>query len=160
MTTLVRWDPVRELASMQSELSRFMNGLLEGNGRTAQSWVPTLDVWETADELVYAFDLPGVPQEKISVEVEDGALTVTATRERTEQAEGDRYYRFERRHGEFSRTVGLPQGTDDGDVKASYTDGVLEVRVRKPQESTPKRVEIAVGRETGPATIEGSAEKA
>ena len=80
MTTLVRWNtgrwaPVREVAVMQNELSRLMNGLFEGTGRPTQSWVPTLDAWETESELVYAFDLPGIPQDKISVEVEDGTLT-------------------------------------------------------------------------------------
>jgi hypothetical protein len=59
-----------------------MNGLLEGNGRTSQSWVPMTDVWETENELVYAFDLPGIPEDKISVELDDNTLTVTAERAR------------------------------------------------------------------------------
>ena len=71
MATLVRWDPFREVAAVQNELSRLMNGLFEGNGRTEQSWVPTLDAWETDDVVVYAFDLPGVVQDEISVEVEE-----------------------------------------------------------------------------------------
>jgi len=116
-------------------------------------------VWETDDELVYAFDLPGIAPDKISVEMEDGALTVAATREREEQTEGDRYYRFERRHGEFSRTVSLPQGATDADVTASHKDGVLEIHARKPQQVKPKRIEISpAGAETvAPPTIEGSA---
>ena len=61
MATLVRWEPIRELATLQTEMSRLMNGLFEGNGRTTQSWVPAVDVWETENDLVYAFDLPGVP---------------------------------------------------------------------------------------------------
>src|SRR3954452_9496350 len=93
MATLVRWEPYRELASMQNDLSRFMNGLLEGNGRTTQEWVPTVDVWETDTELVYAFDLPGVPEDKISIEVNGGALTISAERERAQEVEGDRFYR-------------------------------------------------------------------
>src|SRR5262245_23334891 len=155
MATLVRWEPFRELASVQNELSRFMNGLLEGNGRTTQSWVPTADVWETADELVYAFDLPGVPEDKISVELNDGALTVTAERERSEKVEGERFYRYERRFGTFSRTVGLPEGVSDEGVTARYTDGVLEVHVAKPEQPKPRRIQIGHGAN---ATIEGTAE--
>ena len=83
MATLVRWTPYTELASLHNEMSRLMNGLLEGNGRETQSWVPALDVWETESEIVYAFDLPGIPEDKISVEFEDGSLTVSAERERT-----------------------------------------------------------------------------
>src|SRR5579862_5087723 len=110
MTTLVRWEPFREVAAVHSELSRLMNGLFEGNGHATQTWVPTLDAWETETELVFAFDLPGVPQDAISVEVEEGTLTVTAERSRSEEISQERYHRFERRFGSFARTVGLPQG--------------------------------------------------
>ena len=77
-----------------------------GNGTTAQSWVPPLDVWETEGDVVYAFDLPGLSQDTINVEVEDGALTVSATRKRELKQEGDKFYRFERRFGTFSRSIG------------------------------------------------------
>ena len=80
MTTLVRWEPFRELASLQTEMGRWMNGLLEGNGRTTQNWVPALDVWETPSEVVYAFDLPGIPEDAITIEVKDETLTVSAER--------------------------------------------------------------------------------
>ena len=156
LATLVRWEPFREVAAMQNELSRFMNGLLEGNGRTTQSWVPAADVWETDDELVYAFDLPGIPEDKIAVELDEGALTVTAERERTQEVQDERFYRFERRHGTFTRTIGVPQGTTDKDVSADLRDGVLEVHVRKPEIKKPRRIQVGGGDK---ATIEGKAEK-
>jgi HSP20 family protein len=144
MATLVRWDPLRDAAAMHSELSRLMNGLFEGSGgNQTQSWVPTLDVWETEKEVVYAFDLPGIPKDKLAIEVEDGALTVSATREREQKIEQDRFTRFERRYGSFSRTVGLPAGASEDSIKASYEDGVLEIRVPKPEQSKPKRIEIS-----------------
>jgi HSP20 family protein len=153
MATLVRWEPFRELAALQNEMSRFMNGLLEGDGRTTQSWVPAADVWETENDLVYAFDLPGIPEEKISVELDDGALTVSAERERVQETSEDRFYRFERRFGSFQRTIGVPQGVTEADVTADYRDGVLEVHVRKPEQPKPKRIQI--GSESK-ATIEGT----
>lgn len=154
MATLIRWEPIRELAAMQNEMSRWMNGLLEGDGRTTQSWVPAVDVWETEEDLVYAFDLPGIREDKISVEFEDGALTVTAEREREEKVENDRFYRYERRYGTFSRSLGLPQGVTEDAVTAEYQNGVLEVHVRKPEEKKPHRVQI--GGNT--RAIEGKAE--
>jgi HSP20 family protein len=156
MTTLVRWEPFREIAAFQNEMGRFMNGLLEGDGRTTQAWVPALDVWETEDEIVYALDLPGIPEEKISVELDDGALTIGAERERTEEVSKERSYRFERRFGTFSRTFGVPQGVTEDDVKAAYKDGVLEVHVRKPAQPKPKRIQIG---DTPAATIEGTSEQ-
>jgi HSP20 family protein len=99
-------------------------------------------VWETDDELVYAFDLPGIPEQNIDVELNDDTLTVTGTREQRAEVDGDRFYRFERRFGTFSRAVGLPQGTDESKVKAEYKDGVLEIRVAKPEEQKPRRIQI------------------
>jgi HSP20 family protein len=144
MATIVRWDPLREAASLHSELSRLMNGLFETQGRETQSWVPTLDVWETADHVVYAFDLPGLKREDVSVEVEDGSLTVSATRTRSEEAQSEGFRRFERRFGSFTRTVGLPQGVSEDDIAASYADGVLEIRVPKPVQAKPKKIEVNV----------------
>ena len=144
MATLVRWDPLREAAAMHTELSRVMNGLLEGNGRQEQAWVPTLDVWETDDSVHYAFDLPGLSQDAINVEVEDGALTVSATRKRELKQEGDKFYRFERRFGTFSRSIGLPQGVSEEDIKASYVNGVLEISVPKPEQPKPKRISVEI----------------
>ena len=142
MTTVVRWEPLRELASLQTEMSRFMNGLLEGDGRTTQSWVPALDVWETEDELVYAFDLPGIPEEEITVEFEDGALSVSAERRREATVDQDRFYRYERRFGSFSRTIGLPQGVTEDGIAAKSANGVLEIHVRKPEQRKPRRIQV------------------
>jgi HSP20 family protein len=159
MATLVRWAPFSELASLQNEMSRFMNGLVEGNGRTTQSWIPTADVWETEKEVVYAFDLPGIPEDKISVELDEGALTITAEREREQKVEDGRYYRFERRYGTFTRTIGLPQGVTEESVKAQYENGVLEVHVAKPEQPKPRKIEIAVGASAERKTIEGESKQ-
>lgn len=142
---LVRWEPFRELAALQNEMGRLLN-VFEGNGQTTQSWVPALDVWESDDELVFAFDLPGIPEEQISVELNDDALTVSAERERAVDRKDDGFYRFERRHGTFTRTVGLPQGVTDADITAVSKDGVLEVHVRKPAQPKPRRIPIGSGR--------------
>jgi HSP20 family protein len=143
MTTLVRWEPFRELASLQTEMGRWMNGLLEGNGRTTQNWVPALDVWETETDVVYAFDLPGIPESDISIEVKDDTLTVSAERGRTEESSDNGFYRFERRYGTFARAVGLPQGVDQDQINARYENGVLEIRVPKPEQAQPRKIELS-----------------
>jgi HSP20 family protein len=142
MTTLVRWEPFRELAALQSEMSRWINGL-EGPGRVTQSWVPALDVWETEQDVVYAFDLPGIPEDAISIEVKEETLSVTAERTKVEEAAEDGFYRFERRFGSFARAVGLPQGVDQDHISARYENGVLEVRVPKPVEPKPRKIELS-----------------
>ena len=158
MATLVRWEPFRELAALQNEMSRFMNGLVEGDGPTTRSsWIPAVDVWETDDAVVYAFDLPGIPEDKINVEFEDGALTVSGERERKVEQKDDRFYRFERRYGTFSRTIGVPQGVTEDSINADYHDGVLEVHVKKPEQPKPRRIQVGKGAQ---ATIEGKSDKA
>src|SRR5438045_3274422 len=121
MATLVRFEPFREITALHNELSRLTNGLLQegvgnGNGHSGQSWVPAVDVWETEDELVYAFDLPGITEDKISLEVANGVLTVSAERERAEEVEDERFYRFERRFGSFERAITLPPGVSEAAV--------------------------------------------
>ncbi len=156
MTTLVRWDPLRDVSSLHTELSRLMNGLFESpTGRQVQSWVPTLDVWENDDSVTYAFDLPGVPGDGIAIEVEDGVLTVSAVREQSREIDTERFHRLERRYGTFSRAVGLPQGVTEDAIKASYKDGVLEIVVPKPEQQKPKRISISV--DGSEPTLEGSA---
>jgi HSP20 family protein len=157
MATLVRWEPFREIATLQNEMSRLMSTFAGGNGDSGRSWVPALDVWETENEIVYALDLPGIPEQDIAIELEDGALTVSAQRERTNEVSEDKLYRYERRHGSFSRTVGLPQGVTEDQVRADYKDGVLEIHVSKPEQPKPRRIEIGGGDKK---TIEGKASKA
>jgi HSP20 family protein len=144
---IVRWEPFRELTALQNEMGRWMNqlaggvGATVGNGQTS-TWLPAVDVWETDKELVLSFDLPGIPEDKIAVELEENVLTVSGERERTQERSEDRFNRYERRFGQFSRSVALPAGIKEDDIKADYKDGVLEVRVPKPEEQKPKRIQI------------------
>jgi HSP20 family protein len=142
---LVRWEPFRELAALQNEMGRWMSqlsgGLTPGNGQSS-SWLPAVDVWETEEELVLSLDLPGIPEDQIAVELDDNVLTVSGQRERASEYSSERFYRFERRFGTFSRSVTLPAGVNEEDIKADYTNGVLEIRVPKPEEQKPKRIQI------------------
>lgn len=159
MATLVRWDPVRDLAQWQNDVERLMGTFLRGAAQgpnAGERWAPPLDVWETDEELVYAFDLPGIPEAKISIEFENSTLTISAERERAEEVSQDRFYRFERRFGSFARSIGLPQGVTEGDIRADYRDGVLEVHVTKPKAPEPRKIQIGHGTRT---TIEGKAKK-
>ena len=110
-----------------------------------------MDVWETDDEIVYAFDLPGIPKDTVSIEFENDVLTVSAERERSQEVSADRLYRFERRYGSFSRTIGLPPGVAEDQISARYDNGVLEVHVTKPdaEEAAPGPDQQRQGRDRG-----------
>jgi HSP20 family protein len=150
---LVRWDPTRELDSLQSEFNRLFDSFI-GNGRSevrARRWVPAIDLVETDESLVLRADLPGLSKDDVTIEVKEDVLTLSGERrgEHEEKAEG--FYRVERAFGRFSRSLTLPHGVEPDSIDAEFTDGVLEVRIPKPEERKPHRVAI------GAASVEGSA---
>jgi HSP20 family protein len=156
--TVVRWSPWGQVATLQSDMARLMNQFLgssspTGNGGSETAWLPPVDVSETEDALLLHFDLPGISQNDISVELNDNVLTVSGQRERKHEVSKDTYYRFERRFGAFSRSVTLPAGVSEDDISATYENGVLEVRVPKPEEQKPRRIQVGAG--AGAKSIEG-----
>jgi HSP20 family protein len=126
-----------------------------GNGGTMRRWVPAMDLLETADHFVLRADLPGMTEEDVKIELEDSTLTVSGERKSEHEDKQEGYYRVERAFGTFSRSLTLPKGIDGAAVTARFDNGVLEIRVPKPEERKPRRISIAVGEQ--PATIEGAA---
>jgi HSP20 family protein len=154
---IVRWEPLRELGSLQNEMNRLFNTVFDtpppGNGGTLRRWVPAMDLVETDDHFVLRADLPGMKQDDVKIELEDTTLTVSGERKAEHESKGEGYYRVERAFGEFSRSLTLPQGVDPEAVSANFENGVLEVRIPKPEARKPRRIEIAGA--GGQQTIEG-----
>ena len=143
---LVRWDPARQLDTFDSEIDRVFDAFFGGrtaNG-TTRRWVPAMDLVETDDHLVLRADLPGLDPDDVEIEVKDGVLTVSGERRTEHEDSADGYHRVERAYGRFSRSLSLPQGADAGQVQADFDKGVLEVRIPKPAEPKPHRVQIGV----------------
>ena len=159
--SVMRWEPLRELTAAQQQMRRMLEQVFGPAGGEQEQgerrWLPAIDVVERGDELLLRFDLPGIPKDQINVEVEDGTLTVTAERERSHEVSNERFYRFERRFGTFTRTIGLPQGVNDENIRAEFRDGVLEIHVPKPEQAKPRRIQV--GGTSEQRTIEGSAKK-
>jgi HSP20 family protein len=154
---LVRWEPARELDTLQGEVNRLFDTFFggAGNGGTrARRWVPAMDLVETEDSLVLRADLPGLDRDDVSIEVKDRLLTIAGKREAEQSEKADGYYRVERAFGSFSRSLALPDGIEADKVKASFDKGVLEVTIPKPAEQQPHRVEIGSG-----GAIEGAGEE-
>jgi HSP20 family protein len=156
---LVRWEPARELNSLQQEMNRLFSTFFDtptpGNGSPARRWIPAMDLVETDDHYVLTADLPGLSQDDIDLEFEGDVLTVSGERrsEHADRSEG--YYRLERATGSFSRSLTLPEGVDPDALEATFDKGVLTVRIPKPEQRKPKKVSIQVG--DTPKTIEGDA---
>ena len=149
---LVRWDPVRELDSLQGDMNRLFDRFFErpGNGGADRRWIPAMDLVEKDDHLELRADLPGMSEDDVHIEIKDGVLTISGERTAEEEETREGYRRFERAFGRFTRSVALPDGIDANDVQANFENGVLEVRIPKPKETEPTRVQISKG------TVEGS----
>jgi HSP20 family protein len=160
---LVRWEPVRELTSLQTEMNRLFNTFFEtpsgsagaGNGGALRRWLPAMDLVETDDHFVLRADLPGLSESDVNIELEDNVLTVSGERKTEHEDKKEGFYRVERSFGQFRRSLTLPEGVDPDGITAAFDKGVLEVRIPKPAERKPRRVAIQVGGEQN-AAIEGS----
>ena len=158
---VVRWDPSREIDTLQGEMNRLFSTFFDtstsrgGNGAgVARRWVPAMDLVETGEHFVLKADLPGIAENDVNIELEKNVLTISGERTTQLEEKHEGYYRLERSSGVFSRSLTLPEGIDAGAVTASFHSGVLEVRIPKPAQTKPQRVQIAVGGGE-PRTIEG-----
>lgn len=151
---LVRWDPARELDLLQGDMNRVFDSFFQGrglgatggNGSVARRWIPPMDLVEADDEYVLRADLPGLDREDLEIEVKDNVLTVSGERRAEHEDRKEGYHRVERSFGRFSRSLDLPEGVDPSAVGADFDRGVLEVRIPKPEERQPTRIEIGSGR--------------
>lgn len=139
--TLVRWNPVGELASMEVDrLNRMFSGFYGGLGR---AWVPAVDVYENDNhEFVLKVELPEMKREDIAITYDNGVLTLKGERTGEVAISRENYHRVERQHGSFTRSFTLPATVDPARIQASYTDGVLTIRVPQHEEAKPKQIEI------------------
>jgi HSP20 family protein len=148
---IVRWEPAREVDSLQTEVNRVFDAFFGQGTNPSRRWVPAMDLVETGDELVLKADLPGLSKDEVQIEIKDGVLTVSGERRAEHEEKSEGYYRVERSFGRFSRSLTLPKGVEADSVAADFEDGVLEIRIPKPEERKPHRVEIAG------ASVEGTA---
>ena len=147
-TVVDRWDPLRNVGDIQGEMNRLFDSFF-GRPSTVTAgervWGPLADVYETKDDLIVTFELPGVREKDVSVSITGDMLTVRGERrfERDLNGEGG-FYRLERVYGKFERTMPLPIPVQGDKVKATYRDGVLEIRLPKVETVKPKEIKIDV----------------
>jgi len=147
---LIRWTPRRngnDLSPLRTELDRLFEGFFTpmplGSDWTART--PAVDVEETPEAYLFHADLPGVDSKDVKVTVTGDTLTLRGERKREEKKNEGSLHRIERSYGSFERsfTLGVPVRPDQ--VKATYKDGVLEIRVPKAEEARSREVEVQVG---------------
>lgn len=141
-----RGDPFRWLSEIRKEMNRLFEEAFGSAVEpvTTREWSPAVEMYENKDEVVVKAELPGLKESDIDVSVSDGVLTIRGERKHEEEKKEKGYYRSEWWYGAFRRSIPLPTGTDPDKIKATYHDGILEVKFPKPEEAKPKQVKVEV----------------
>jgi HSP20 family protein len=145
---LVRWEQVEGVNRIQSRINELFEDAL-GRTRAQQSaaagvWYPPVDILESKDSYLIRAELPGMRNEDLKTEVNEGILTLSGERKLEEPASGVEYHRVERVTGKFSRSFHVPQTVNPDGIKATYKDGILEVQVPKADEAKPRQIAITL----------------
>src|SRR3954449_6422505 len=126
MALLIKPEP------FSSEVNRLFDNLFQPASTGTQRWAPAMDLVEAEDHFVLKADLPGLSDDDVTIEVQDGTLTISGERKSEHETREKGWYRLERSFGRFSRTLTLPEGVDAEKIDASFDKGVLDVRIPKP----------------------------
>lgn len=145
---LVRWQPLRDLTSLQDRVNKLFHEFFpEIEGETLslmQPWFsPKTDVYEEDDSILLEMEIPGIRQEDLNITVENNVLTVSGERKHRESRKQERYHRTERFYGSFSRTFTLPATVDADQIEAKYENGVLSLKMPKKAEARPRQIKIS-----------------
>ena len=144
--SLVRWNPWREIEDLfdshpgQLRRPRTENRELAATG----DWAPRVDISETDNEFIITAEIPDVNKDDVNVTVENGVLAIRGERKQEKEEEGKKFHRIERYYGSFTRSFTLPDNVDQTKIKASFKDGMLNLKIEKTAEVKPKTIDVNI----------------
>lgn len=144
MAMLTRWDPFRDLARLQDEMSRLFDDRLGYRAGESVGWTPACDIYEDADEVLVRFELAGVDPKDVEIRFENGVLTLKGERKLEKEENRENYHRVELSYGTFTRSFSLPGTVDSEKIRAESKNGVLMVHLPKKPEAKPKSIQVKV----------------
>lgn len=146
---LTRWEPYRELATLQDRLNRALGSALGRPDRddevTMAAWAPPVDITEEKDRILITAELPGFKENQIEIQSENGMLTLRGERKFEKESDGKSYHRVERSYGQFVRSFSLPNNVDREKIKADFADGLLKIELPKREDAKPRTIKITAG---------------
>jgi HSP20 family protein len=147
--TIVRWDPFRNLTTLQDRINRVFddaaNRSKDYDDEVSKcDWRPIVDIYDSEKAINIDAELPGVTRDNITLDVKENILTLKGERKFAEEAKKENYYRMERCFGAFERSFTLPTTVDPAKITANFKDGVLRISIPKPEEKRPKQISIHV----------------
>lgn len=144
---LIRWDPFRDLLTLQDRMDRLFQDSITRTRGYEQSlapgfWSPPVDIYETDEAVVLKAELAGLNKNDVTIEIKNSTLVLRGERKFEKDIKEENYHRIERSYGSFSRTFSLPQTVDHSKVSATFKDGLLEIMIPKVKDARPKQIEI------------------
>ena len=156
---LMRFEPYREIATLQDRLSRAFGAPFARPEREDEmnlaAWAPPVDIAEEKDRILITAELPGFEEDQIEIQTENGMLTLRGERKFEKETEGRSYHRVERSYGQFVRSFSLPNNVDREKIKADFSNGLLRVELPKREDAKPRTIRISAGSsEKKPDTVD------
>ena len=143
---IIRWDPFRDLVTLRERMNRLFEDAFTSRGEekdlVASSWSPSVDIFETENEIVLTAEVPGVDEKNIEIKLEDNTLSLKGERNFEKETKEENYHRIERSYGSFYRSFTLPRNIDQDNIKAESENGILRISMPKKPELKPKKVKI------------------
>ena len=156
---IVKYDPFRELRSLQDEMTRLFTGVVPANVSRDEMlggvWSPKVDIFENKDHLVLEAELPGMNKDDFELSFENNVLTLRGERKFEKKTDGENYHRVERAYGAFTRSFTLPQTVTAEGSKAEFNNGILSVSLPKREDTKARKIEV-VGTDASAKTIEAA----
>ena len=151
MTILTRWDPFRELSTIQERMNRLLRGSYSPEGPeealTTTSFAPPVDIYEDEHDITLKMEVPGIDEKDIDVRMENNTLTVQGVRKIEKEEKEENFRRVERQYGNFTRSFTVPNSVNPEQVSADYEKGVLKIKLAKKAEAKPKQIKVNIGSE-------------
>jgi len=146
---IVRWDPFRDLMTLQDRMNRLFEETARGRGGEDEwtlggSWAPAVDIYEHEGDIVLKAELPGIDPKNVDIRVENNVLSLRGERRVDSEVKKESYHRVERAYGTFARSFTLPNLVDTEKIKADYKEGVLTLLLPKKEEAKPRQIQVQI----------------
>jgi HSP20 family protein len=147
MMELVRWNPLKEMSLLRNQFSSFFSDPFfpaetAGDEGSRNVWHPAVDIFEKDSKMIIKAELPGMDKKDISLDIQNGVLTLRGERTYENEVKEENFYRREMSHGSFVRSFTLPVEIDSDQIKAEFKDGILTIEVPTPETRKPKQITV------------------
>jgi HSP20 family protein len=143
---IIRWDPFRDIVTLREKMNRLFEDAFTARGEEKEmissTWTPSVDIYETENEIVLTAEVPGIDEKDIDIKIENNTLSLQGERKFEKETKEENYHRIERSYGSFFRSFTIPHNVDQDKIEAEHESGVLRILMPKKPETKPKKVKV------------------